>query len=97
METLIDSNKLKHSLSVMECLAAPHRFEIIRLLTARGEMNIREITRLANIDKTRATRHLDLMQKVGLINCRHKGKSMYYSLILPRMHMVMNIAEILAE
>lgn len=97
METLIDPTKLRHSLAVMECLASPNRFEMIRLLTAHGEMNVKEMTRLARINKPVAVRHLHKLHKVGFIKRRRKGKSIYYSLIMPRVEMVVNVADILAD
>jgi DNA-binding transcriptional ArsR family regulator len=92
METLIDSSKLKNVISTVKCLVSENRLLLIQLLLANGEMNVTEITRLLKLGQPLVSRHLQLLYNAGYLKRRRSGKHIYYSVLVPRVEMILNVS-----
>lgn len=60
-------------------LSDANRLLIITELS-RGELTVNELTRRLGLQQSNVSRHLALMRENGLVNTRHEGSSIYYSL-----------------
>ncbi|MEI6748832.1 MAG: metalloregulator ArsR/SmtB family transcription factor [Bacteroidales bacterium] len=96
MEKLIDSRKVKTSLSVIQCLTSPCRLEMIRLLKTYGKMNVTQMTGMVNIQQPVTTKHLTLLHKAGYLKRERKGNKIYYSLVKSRLDMIALVSNMLA-
>ena len=61
-------------------LSEPVRVEIIRYLILHGRADIGTIAKDLPQDRSVISRHLNLMQDVGILNCEKESRHMYYSI-----------------
>lgn len=61
-------------------LGEPVRVEIIRFLLLNGRADIGTIAENMPQDRSVISRHLNLMQDVGILSCEKVSRHMYYSL-----------------
>ena len=73
---LVDVMDSKFFKSMVE----PVRIEIIRYLLLHGRSDIGTIAENMPQDRSVISRHLNLMQEVGILNCEKETRHMFYSL-----------------
>ncbi|MBI9083979.1 MAG: helix-turn-helix transcriptional regulator [Desulfobacterales bacterium] len=61
-------------------MGEPVRVQIIRFLLLNGRADIGAIAENMPQDRSVISRHLNLMQEVGILNCEKEGRHMFYSL-----------------
>ncbi|MBW1897466.1 MAG: helix-turn-helix transcriptional regulator [Deltaproteobacteria bacterium] len=61
-------------------LSEPVRVQIIRYLLLNGRADIGTIAENLPQDRSVISRHLSLMQEVGILNCEKESRHMYYSI-----------------
>ena len=61
-------------------MGEPVRVQIIRFLLLNGRTDIGTIAENMPQDRSVISRHLNLMQEVGILNCEKKSRHMFYSL-----------------
>ena len=93
MKTLIDRKKLMHSITVVNCVVAEKRMLMLQLLIDYGEMQVNELVTLLKIDQPQVSFHLQHLFNTGYLKRRQAGKNVYYSAILPRVKMLVDVAE----
>ncbi len=78
-----DFNLLKSKSRLLKALANDTRLRILRLLTIK-EMCVCELTVALDLTQPTASHHLNILQNVGLIEDRKKGKWVFYSVAKPQ-------------
>jgi DNA-binding transcriptional ArsR family regulator len=61
-------------------LSEPVRIEILKCLMAKGRMDVGAIAQRMPQDGSVISRHLGLMQEVGLLTCEKEGRYTYYEI-----------------
>lgn len=61
-------------------LSEPVRVQILRYLLLHGRTDIGTIANDLPQDRSVISRHLNLMQEVGILNCEKESRHMYYSI-----------------
>ena len=61
-------------------LSEPVRVQIIRYLLLHGRADIGTIAQDLPQDRSVISRHLNLMQEVGILDCQKESRHMYYSI-----------------
>ena len=61
-------------------LGEPVRQELLKYLLMNGRSDIGTIAQHLPQDRSVISRHLQLMQKTGILNCEKEGRFMYYSI-----------------
>jgi ArsR family transcriptional regulator len=69
--------------SLCKSLSDPKRLRIIQLLRG-GEKTVNELTAILGIKQSNASQHLAVLRKIGIINPRKEGNTVYYRLAHPR-------------
>ena len=64
---------------VLKAVAEPTRLRLLALL-ARGELNVKDLTRILNQSQPRISRHLKLLAEAGLIERAPEGSWVYFRL-----------------
>ena len=64
---------------VMKAVAEPTRLRVLALL-ARGELNVKDLTRVLNQSQPRISRHLRLLAEAGLVERAPEGSWVYFRL-----------------
>lgn len=77
-ELAIEDEVQKHS-RLFKALSDPTRLRILMLLSVR-EMCVCEIMVALDLTQPTASHHLGILESVGLVNNRHEGKWVFYSL-----------------
>jgi ubiquinone/menaquinone biosynthesis C-methylase UbiE/DNA-binding transcriptional ArsR family regulator len=67
------------AVGVLKAAAEPTRLRILALL-ARGELNVKDLTRILNQSQPRISRHLKLLAEAGLIERAPEGSWVYFRL-----------------
>jgi DNA-binding transcriptional ArsR family regulator len=93
MKTLIDRKKLMHSITVVNCVIAEKRMLILQMLIDYGEMQVNELVNITKIDQPQVSFHLQHLFNSGYLKRRQAGKNVYYSAFLPRVKMLVDVAE----
>ncbi len=61
-------------------LSEPVRIQILEYLMLNGRSDIRSITENMPQDRSVISRHLNQMQKVGILSCEKETRHMYYTI-----------------
>ncbi len=61
-------------------LSEPVRIQILEYLMLNGRSDIRSITENMPQDRSVISRHLNQMQKVGILSCKKETRHMYYTI-----------------
>ena len=64
---------------VLKAVAEPTRLRLLALLS-RGELNVKDLTRILNQSQPRISRHLKLLAEAGLIERAPEGSWVYFRL-----------------
>ena len=67
------------AVGVLKAVAEPTRLRLLALL-ARGELNVKDLTRILNQSQPRISRHLRLLAEAGLIERAPEGSWVYFRL-----------------
>jgi ArsR family transcriptional regulator len=67
------------AVDVLKAVAEPTRLRLLALL-ARGELNVKDLTRILNQSQPRISRHLKLLAEAGLIERAPEGSWVYFRL-----------------
>ncbi len=73
---------MRATAETFKALADPTRLRILHLLTG-GELCVCEIMKVLDVRQSKASRHLAVLRRVGLVTDRREGAWMYYSLAEP--------------
>lgn len=67
-----------------KAISEPNRMKMIKILGSHdaGTLNVSDIAELLHISQPAATKHLKIMESVGLFDRVRQGTSVYYSLNL---------------
>lgn len=65
---------------LFKSMSEPVRVQIIRFLLLHGRADIAAIAENMPQDRSVISRHLNLMQEVGILNCEKEGRHMFYSI-----------------
>jgi ArsR family transcriptional regulator len=79
MKTVEGENAMKEFVNVMKALSDPHRVKLIKMLQ-RGTMCVCEVQAVLEISQPMVSKHLKILEKVGLVSRRKQGLWVYYSL-----------------
>jgi DNA-binding transcriptional ArsR family regulator len=72
-------------------LGHPVRVRMLELLR-EGELPVRELQRRLDIDSSGASQHLAALRKLGLLESRREGTSVYYRIKDPRTNRLLDVA-----
>jgi ArsR family transcriptional regulator len=72
-------------------LGHPVRVRMLELLRA-GELPVRELQRLLDLDSSGASQHLGALRKLGLLESRREGTSVYYRIRDERTNELLDVA-----
>ncbi len=61
----------------LKAMADPMRLRILHCLQS-GEHNVNDIMRLVGSSQANVSKHLAVLKKAGLVDCRRSGASVYY-------------------
>jgi ubiquinone/menaquinone biosynthesis C-methylase UbiE/DNA-binding transcriptional ArsR family regulator len=67
------------AVGVLKAVAEPTRLRLLALLT-RGELNVKDLTRILNQSQPRISRHLKLLAEAGLVERAPEGSWVYFRL-----------------
>jgi len=67
------------AVGVLKAVAEPTRLRLLALL-ARGELNVKDLTRILNQSQPRISRHLRLLAEAGLVERAPEGSWVYFRL-----------------
>jgi ArsR family transcriptional regulator len=67
------------AVGVLKAVAEPTRLRLLALL-ARGELNVKDLTRILNQSQPRISRHLKLLAEAGLVERAPEGSWVYFRL-----------------
>jgi ubiquinone/menaquinone biosynthesis C-methylase UbiE/DNA-binding transcriptional ArsR family regulator len=67
------------AVGVLKAVAEPTRLRLLALL-ARGELNVKDLTRILNQSQPRISRHLRLLAEAGLVERSPEGSWVYFRL-----------------
>ncbi|HWE22089.1 MAG TPA: metalloregulator ArsR/SmtB family transcription factor [Hyphomicrobiaceae bacterium] len=70
---------LHATVGVLKAVAEPTRLRLLALL-ARGELNVKDLTRILNQSQPRISRHLKLLAEAGLVERAPEGSWVYFRL-----------------
>jgi len=68
-------DELQHALAV---LAAPRRYELLRLVLAGGERCVTDLAQAVGLSQSCTTRHLQALQRAGLVSGARAGKRVLF-------------------
>lgn len=72
-------------------LGHPVRVRMLELLR-EGELPVRELQRQLELDSSSASQHLAALRKLGLLDFRREGTSVYYRIKDPRTNQLLAVA-----
>ncbi|TGL54059.1 ArsR family transcriptional regulator [Leptospira kemamanensis] len=64
----------------LSALAEPSRIEVLKQVIRSGKADISELTKNLTIDRSVISRHLSILQEVGILEREKSGKHVYYEL-----------------
>jgi ubiquinone/menaquinone biosynthesis C-methylase UbiE/DNA-binding transcriptional ArsR family regulator len=70
---------MQAAVGVLKAVAEPTRLRLLALL-ARGELNVKDLTRILNQSQPRISRHLKLLAEAGLVERSPEGSWVYFRL-----------------
>ncbi|MBP7653174.1 winged helix-turn-helix transcriptional regulator [Candidatus Dependentiae bacterium] len=73
-----------------KCLSNKTRFLVLKVLSGNDEISITELSRILNSSVSTTSKHLSILKNLYLVNCRIKGKYVYYKLKNRRIISVIN-------
>ena len=88
----MDKAALEEAAECLRVLAHPTRLQIIQLLQ-RGRYTVGELAGACEIQSHRASEHLRLMQRCGLLSSQREGRRIYYALTEPHLASIMACIE----
>lgn len=96
----INQTRLKARARVLKGMAHPSRLFILEELS-KGERCVCELTALIGSDMSTVSKHLTVMQNIGLVDSDKRGTQVFYSLrvpcVLKFMHCVESVLQANAE
>ena len=81
----LDGQALEQVADYFKALAEPTRLRLLNALRD-GEMNVGELTAIADCSQANVSKHLSLLTKEGLVARRNCGTSVYYSIADPAIY-----------
>jgi len=82
-ENAIEIEIINLQASLCKSLSDPKRLRIIQSLRS-GERTVNELTAILGIKQSNASQHLAVLRKIGIINPRKEGSTVYYRLAHPK-------------
>jgi DNA-binding transcriptional ArsR family regulator len=65
---------------VLKLLAHPYRLKIIDLLETEGDAPVHQLMTRLDLPQSATSGHLNLMRRIGLVDCARRGKEVWYSI-----------------
>ncbi len=78
-DKIVDNRLIKRQSHLFKALSDPLRLKILKLLTLR-EMCVCEIMATFNLTQPTASHHLEILERVELIESRREGKWVFFKL-----------------
>lgn len=72
--------KKENLIAAIEAAAEPVRLEILRIVSAHGELRAKDILPAFDITQPTLSHHMSVLEEVGLVSARREGRSVYYSI-----------------
>ena len=82
---------------LFQALASPVRVRMLELLRASGSMTVSEMQQRLGIEAANASQHLRVLRDRGLVQRRRDGTSIWYSIVDPALHTLLDDARAIAE
>lgn len=91
---ILNNQKLREQLELIEILNAETRLQLLYLLSKKSSICVGDIADVLRLDYPAVSHQLNILRKENLVLCKKRGKVCYYSLAakLPKL-----ITESLAE
>ena len=67
---------------IVKAMAHPTRLLVMDVLT-QGEKCVNDLTNLAGCDVTTLSKHLAVMRRAGLLQCKKRGLNVFYQIACP--------------
>jgi DNA-binding transcriptional ArsR family regulator len=77
---------------LLHALAEPNRLALVHLL-APGEQRVVDLTAALGLAQSTVSAHLATLRAVGVVACRHEGRSSWYQLVRPEIAHLLSDAE----
>lgn len=78
---MIASDELLHKIAeVLKAMADPTRLKILHCLQ-RGERCVSDILDVVGGSQANVSKHLSVLKRAGLVDCRREGLNVYYRII----------------
>lgn len=78
MDEVRERELSKRQAGLLKAMAHPKRISLLRALM-EGEKSVTELMRVVGATQSNTSQHLAVMRKLGLIQARRSGSSVYYS------------------
>lgn len=75
----LNIEKLEKIAGILKAISHPMRVAILDLLDKKGEMTVSEIYSKLGLEQSTTSHHLGILKSKGVLGCKKKGKSAYYS------------------
>ena len=72
--------KKENLITAIEAAAEPIRLEILRIISAHGELRAKDILPAFDITQPTLSHHMSVLEEAGLVSARREGRSVYYSI-----------------
>jgi DNA-binding transcriptional ArsR family regulator len=89
---LTSLDALSQAAECLRILAHPHRLRMVQMLL-QGRYTVGELAEACEIPSHRASEHLRLMQRCGLLAAEKESRSVYYTVAEPHLAEIMSCVE----
>lgn len=83
MKTNINGDAIQQVSEVLKAMADPMRLRILHSLH-EGERSVTEIIEAVGGSQANVSRHLAVLRRAGLVDCRREGLNAFYRIVDPR-------------
>ncbi len=77
---VLDEKRLEKALKKLRAVTHPKRIAIIKMLSEKPKMNVKQIYTKLMIEQAASSHHLKLLRLSGILNANREGKEIYYSI-----------------
>ena len=84
-------------LKILQALADPTRFAIVKQLSADGEVCACDFTSCCDVSQPTVSHHLKVLREAGVISCERRGTWIYYWLEPKAAHRIAALGRMLTS
>ena len=89
MKKTFDEDYLETKAEFLHALANPVRLKILSLLENK-EVCVSDLSDDMSIKQPNISQHLNILRNASIIKKKRKGKSIYYRVVIPKIHDILN-------